>query len=93
MITCTSGSWNFNPRSPWGERLFMFKLEDIIFVISIHAPRGGSDDYDSAVCRLLRHFNPRSPWGERRQPITNRIHFHCISIHAPRGGSDAINFT
>ena len=59
------------------------------FVISIHAPRAGSD-----IARCLRHadagyFNPRSPCGERRvkdiliSPISRQI-----SIHAPRAGSD-----
>ena len=34
--------------------------------ISIHAPRGGSDDHLSADWEGRSYFNPRSPWGERR---------------------------
>ena len=33
--------------------------------LSIHAPRGGSDNTDSRPKPLDNHFNPRSPWGER----------------------------
>ncbi len=33
--------------------------------ISIHAPRGGSDQCVPRFGRDLRNFNPRSPWGER----------------------------
>ena len=34
---------NFNPRSPWGERLKSFVFFGVFGCISIHAPRGGSD--------------------------------------------------
>jgi len=33
--------------------------------ISIHAPRGGSDDLSIESSFLPGDFNPRSPWGER----------------------------
>ena len=80
---------DFNPRSPWGERLekkrqqaTRLKFQSTLpvggatagrcgqgsgSVISIHAPRGGSD-----WCVL----------GDKATRIK-------ISIHAPRGGSDA----
>ena len=35
-------------------------------MISIHAPRMGSDRADSLACSYRRDFNPRSPDGERR---------------------------
>ena len=34
---------NFNPRSPWGERLAVIEQIAAVLPISIHAPRGGSD--------------------------------------------------
>ncbi len=34
---------NFNPRSPWGERLPTLHIDIPEKIISIHAPRGGSD--------------------------------------------------
>ena len=37
---------NFNPRSPWGERLDEDDLTAGSLIISIHAPRGGSDHKD-----------------------------------------------
>ena len=57
-------------------------------VISIHAPRVGSDFCYAKRLNLTRDFNPRSPCGERLgQPlwISDRL---AISIHAPRVGSD-----
>ena len=35
--------------------------------ISIHAPRGGSDNIGDRVAVWIGDFNPRSPWGERRR--------------------------
>ena len=65
---CGRGKWltYFNPRSPHGERQYARDLAAKICLISIHAPRTGSDR--RADCRQLRHahFNPRSPHGERR---------------------------
>ena len=34
-------------------------------IISIHAPRGGSDATVRRPAKVDYHFNPRSPWGER----------------------------
>ena len=34
---------HFNPRSPWGERLYPYVFDPLYPIISIHAPRGGSD--------------------------------------------------
>ena len=44
--------WNFNPRSPDGERHNILRLSAIDTVISIHAPRMGSD-------RENGHLRPR----------------------------------
>ena len=57
-------------------------------VISIHAPRGGSDAVSRNVAVKQGNFNPRSPWGERHMPTLYVSHGVMISIHAPRGGSD-----
>ena len=85
--TGLSGSIDFNPRSPWGERPSI-KVKDKpknqfqstlpvggatsrqkhtggSKIISIHAPRGGSDVIKRTNYRNLTNFNPRSPWGER----------------------------
>ena len=56
---------DFNPRSPWGERLYQRRQNRNENCISIHAPRGGSDN-DGTYCTAdNQNFNPRSPWGER----------------------------
>ena len=56
---------NFNPRSPWGERLLDIALTVTLKPISIHAPRGGSDFFGLLSTNAVNYFNPRSPWGER----------------------------
>ena len=57
---------NFNPRSPHGERRLRTLAVVFGFVISIHAPRTGSDITPPAACYQVADFNPRSPHGERR---------------------------
>ena len=57
---------DFNPRSPHGERRQSSGAMSMTQIISIHAPRTGSDGV--SLPRELRriYFNPRSPHGERR---------------------------
>ena len=86
-----SDVWNFNPRSPRGERP-LFPEEQAVAVvfqstlpargattlsigpftmptmISIHAPREGSDAARSRRPARPINFNPRSPRGERQAP-------------------------
>ena len=56
---------NFNPRSPGGERHYRRRRGTFSKIISIHAPRVGSDCRSSASTCPKRYFNPRSPGGER----------------------------
>ena len=63
-------------------------------LISIHAPRGGSDQ-DSMIMRSMRpDFNPRSPWGERLdRKLIKRI-FSVFQSTLPVGGATTrVNFT
>ena len=55
----------FNPRSPCGERRDRFNGELADTVISIHAPRVGSDFILFPSTVHPSNFNPRSPCGER----------------------------
>ena len=80
---------NFNPRSPHGERPSMRVRTSRASVISIHAPRTGSDPRDEGGMPRPPDFNPRSPHGERR----NRRHhsrppqnFNPRSPHGERLG-------
>ena len=61
---------NFNPRSPCGERPDLLVREERGSLISIHAPRAGSDRWRLPRSRAPHYFNPRSPCGER--PPTTR---------------------
>ena len=57
-------------------------------VISIHAPRTGSDHAGRNGEHTVGDFNPRSPHGERHQALADLPVTIEISIHAPRTGSD-----
>ena len=57
-------------------------------MISIHAPREGSDLVVLIIMVIDKYFNPRSPRGERPKFVTTSTIFLQISIHAPREGSD-----
>ena len=57
-------------------------------VISIHAPRVGSDRREPHERNKPVYFNPRSPCGERRTTNGWWTWLPPISIHAPRVGSD-----
>ena len=60
---------HFNPRSPHGERPMHGIETDSGELISIHAPRTGSDYRRPIRCRLQYYFNPRSPHGERQDKL------------------------
>ena len=77
---------NFNPRPPRGERPNSFGNMSR-YVISIHAPREGSDRITKRVYAVQTYFNPRPPRGERLNALED-INSLRISIHAPREGSD-----
>ena len=60
----------------------------VIWEISTHAPRTGSDlgRHQRGIRRV--YFNPRSPHGERRADNLPGLQRSDISTHAPRTGSD-----
>ena len=57
--------YDFNPRSPDGERRAAADCFLLFGIISIHAPRMGSDRCRRNVWSPSNDFNPRSPDGER----------------------------
>ena len=59
---------DFNPRSPCGERLLVPMDMETRIIISIHAPRVGSDRAEKHPAESGNYFNPRSPCGERPAP-------------------------
>ena len=75
----SSPASNFYPRSPRGERPVEVERDKMERLISIHAPREGSDLRRCCAKSLIWHFYPRSPRGERRarpplkSPLTRRF--------------------
>ena len=61
-------------------RIEYYKLE-----ISIHAPRGGSDDDHPPKRQGRQNFNPRSPRGERRKTLTKSRRHMDFNPRSPRG--------
>ena len=64
---------HLNPRSPCGERRILRRRSLQPCIISIHAPRVGSDTNRVKKDLYTIHFNPRSPCGERRLVVFRRI--------------------
>ena len=60
-------SWKFQSTLPARGATFTGNYAWRSVVISIHAPRTGSDWQSSVTRRCITHFNPRSPHGERRE--------------------------
>ena len=63
-------NYDFNPRSPHGERQKLPVIPTSNYTISTHAPRTGSDALAKASKHIRYYFNPRSPHGERRKTQT-----------------------
>ena len=81
---------DFNPRSPHGERLDG-RNRAAVLVISIHAPRTGSDPGVRPAWAVLRGFQSTLPArGATFVCYVPRLSA-TISIHAPRTGSDFCN--
>ena len=72
----------------WDATIFMqFLLSN--FVISIHAPHVGCDEYAINIAYLHKNFNPRTPCGMRLIWIYRLLVSIGISIHAPHVGCDS----
>ena len=89
MDTVLTGAEDFYPRSPRGERPGSELLSALGGMISIHAPREGSDQLGGGHRLGLGNFYPRSPRGERLKRDYSNTTTINISIHAPREGSDS----
>ena len=61
--TDSPGAKNFNPRSPWGERLHANNEAFLLNIISIHAPRGGSDPQYQAGSAVQQAISIHAPRG------------------------------
>ena len=81
----------FQSTLPVGGATFSHEPANIVRGISIHAPRGGSDELTALVVEVYGLFQSTLPvWGAT---ISAKIEWNhtAISIHAPRVGSDITN--
>ena len=79
----------FNPRSPHGERRFSRFLPRFAVIISIHAPRTGSDHPALRRASESLPISIHAPRTGSDHPALRRASESLpISIHAPRTGSD-----
>ena len=78
----------FNPRSPRGERHDACAGACKAMVISIHAPRGGSDLLVPCLPTVTPIISIHAPRGGSDVDGHSDFEEITISIHAPRGGSD-----
>ena len=85
VFACKFAHLNFNPRSPCGERLSRCFQRTHTTMISIHAPRVGSDRpvMQPSPCPL--YFNPRSPCGERLQAGIQAFNLADFNPRSPCG--------
>ena len=86
---------DFYPRSPCGERLYLFLVEPEQLFISIHVPLAGNVCSDLSVHHLQsRDFYPRSPCGERplpgREPFGLALNFYPRSPCGERPGGFSV---
>ena len=89
MTDAAAVAEDFNPRSPHGERPRLHRRECRLLLISIHAPRTGSDATYFAMQIASDVFQSTLPARGATPPDTIIIAQGIyISIHAPRTGSD-----
>ena len=79
---------DFNPRSPSGERQCRTGTRTMNLIISIHAPRLGSDFLLVPLVWNDHRFQSTLPAGERQSSSLLCVVLHYISTHALRMGSD-----
>ena len=78
---------DFNPRPPWGGRLFVSNRQKIRSFISIHALRGEGDNHGQ-TSRHSAQISIHALRGEGDHQNQQRENPNRISIHALRGEGD-----
>ena len=69
------------------------RLSEIAKVISIHAPRAGSDAVAPTFAALKAYFNPRPPSGERHKNRVAFVHYELFQSTPPeRGATEFVTF-
>ena len=87
MVDYRSIIKDFNPRSPWGERLELTDSGVLNVLFQSTLPVGGATHDTSRSVRWSIDFNPRSPWGERLPPELHRVPLQGFQSTLPVGGA------
>ena len=77
----------FQSTLPVGGATKLVQAYSAIAIVSIHAPRGGSDIIREGLIPEWRSFNPRSPWGERQLCIWRHGRYRLFQSTLPVGGA------
>ena len=85
--------WKFQSTLPVGGATILLFCSQSYHLISIHAPRGGSDITLIKRRKTAGDFNPRSPWGER--PVDTLAIAMVVTFQStlPVGGATIDGFT
>ncbi len=75
----------FQSTLPVGGATASSPTDPLILIVSIHAPRGGSDPGGGCYEQSYDRFNPRSPWGERRQTLITISNLARFNLRSPWG--------
>ena len=78
---------DFNPRSPWGERLCQCPKCGFQWVFQSTLPVGGATSIFSSISVPPNYFNPRSPWGERLLAVLVLVCARLFQSTLPVGGA------
>ena len=81
------GRINFNPRSPWGERLVVERAAPSEGKFQSTLPVGGATTLLGRLRPSHQDFNPRSPWGERRSGARVSVTNQVFQSTLPVGGA------
>ena len=85
----SDGDGRFQSTLPVGEATLLLRGLDLLFGISIHASRGGSDIDKNDNIQPIKTFQSTLPVGEATRRVCLCGKVGHISIHASRGGSDS----
>ncbi len=77
--------FDFNPRSPCGERQATQYIGKSAYIISIHALHAESDNTAAKRAQAGTYFNPRSPCGERRIVMVLKYTHEYFNPRSPCG--------
>ena len=89
VVQHPAGTSTFQSTLPARGATHFCKAHDVRFLISIHAPRTGSDSHGKRRSNHPCYFNPRSPHGERLQHLCGFARLCAFQSTLPaRGATD-----